>query len=295
MKKSVYRIFHVLAMVSVGVAAVAQSAPMGGGAPAQVEGAKKDEGVVLRRAFTAGDKMNYTVNSVMDGKLDLSQFGQGVQDMSMKSSMDLLVIIDSFDKEKKLAQFTGKVTKNTLEMEPAPPGMTAPAEFTVKGAVNDRNEVTDPKIEGIDGMSKMMVMGTVQSVFRSLVLPEGPVKVGDTWAQPKSVKYEGGTAENDLKATFVGTDTFNGKSVYKITVKGTTKSVGEAKGEEGGMGNIKSTTDNTVDSVVLLEIETGKILQVTTSGDVTVATEIVDMGVTVPVKGHYTSKVTLKA
>ena len=154
--------------------------------------------------------MNYTVNSVMDGKLDLSQFGQGVQDMSMKSSMDLLVIIDSFDKEKKLAQFTGKVTKNTLEMEPAPPGMTAPAEFTVKGAVNDRNEVTDPKIEGIDGMSKMMVMGTVQSVFRSLVLPEGPVKVGDTWAQPKSVKYEGGTAENDLKATCVGTDTLNG-------------------------------------------------------------------------------------
>jgi hypothetical protein len=292
MSKTIFRILPLLALMSVSGAVFAQ---MSGSAPAQDAATKKDEAVTLRRAFTAGEKTTYVVNSVMDGKLDLSQFGQGMTDMTMKSSMNLQVIIDSFDKDKKSAKFTGKATENTLEMEPAPPGMTAPKEFTVKGEVNERNEVTDPKIEGIDGMSKMMVMGTVQTIFRSLVFPEGPVKVGDTWAQPKSVKFEGGTTDSDLKATFNGIDKLNDKSVYKITIKGTTKSVGEAKGEEGGMGNIKSTTESTVDSVVLLDIETGKILQVTTSGDVNVATEIVDMGVTVPVKGHYTSKIVLKA
>lgn len=44
-------------------------------APTQDAATKKDEAVTLRRAFTAGEKTTYVVNSVMDGKLDLSQFG----------------------------------------------------------------------------------------------------------------------------------------------------------------------------------------------------------------------------
>lgn len=272
--KAFLKAFPLLAVVAMGSVALAEDT------------------YTIRRTLTEGEKTKYTIQSVMDGKLDLSAFGQGSMDLSVKSGMTLLMVIEKVKDGK--ATFSGKVTDHTLEMEPAPPGDSVPKEFSVKGSLTDRNDVSDIKFEGLTGMSKMMTEGSMQGILRSLVLPEKAVKIGESWEQPKTVKLPSGSIDSDVKATLVAVEKKDDKEFYKISLKGKAKTVGEVGAEEGGgmgMGKMKSTSDSTIDAIVMLDKATGKLISMTNSGDISVATEMVDMGMTIPMSGKMTMKV----
>ena len=119
-----------------------------------------------------------------------------------------------------------------------------------------RGEVRDMKLpQGmLESMNKVGGGGQAGNLFSPdwmkqmieiAVLPEGPVKPGDTWARKTTVKNPV-LGEQIVESTFCyeGTETRNGKTLDKITFTTAFKAAGDKK--EGIIGIKEQATSGTV-------------------------------------------------
>lgn len=96
---------------------------------------------------------------------------------------------------------------------PIPAPNEAPREIVVKGRMDSRYRVFEPKVEGLNPAMAMMSQN-LSGMNLGIELPEGPVKVGDTWdvTIPKNPFL--GEKVQTLKASFAGQKSVDGRSVY---------------------------------------------------------------------------------
>ena len=251
------------------------------------------EEYLLRRIFTEGETMKYKVSTVSDMTADM--IGQQSQ-LQFQNGLMLAITVGKVNKETGTAEVSGKITEHFFKMEPDMSGgqMSVPKEFSFTGKLSNRYEPSDVKYEGLDAMAKAMAGSTINSVLESMVFPEGKIKVGDSWEQPKSRKADTTTTDQAVKATLVAIEKMGDRDAFKITLKGKVKSVTTPPAGGGGdnpMGNMKTTSETEVDSVIYIDKETGKMLKATANGPINITTELTDMGMTIPMKGTYTSTI----
>lgn len=254
-----------------------------------------DDAVVMKRTLTESEKSEYNLDSVFDASLDLSAVGQSTMDFSVKSGMKIVFTTGKVDKEKKLADVKGKVTDFKMDMQPDMGGMggDTPTSFEFLGKMNETGGMSDVKVDGLNGMTKQMMGGTLLMLTNGFVFSATAVKPGDTWKLPKVGKTEFGDVTSDLTAKFVGAEKVGTIDAYKITVKGTMKNVFHMAAGEGPMGEMTTTSDTKVESTIFVDKATGKTLKYNSQG--TVVSNVDAGGMTIPMKGSFTSVMLLSS
>ncbi len=250
--------------------------------------AHAEDSYKIRRTLTEGAVEKYSYKNVFDANIDLSSFGAPNMSMTMTQSMIATITYGKADATKKTTPFDIKVTEHKLDMEPAMPGgPEIPTEFSLSGALNELNSVSDMKADGMNETVKMMSAGALDSLSSIFEFPEAEIKVGETWKSVKSKKSLGGDTDEDITHKLVAAEKLDGVDVLKIESKGKV-TVRNESAEGMGMGPMKSTTEVTVDSITYLNKATGQIVK--TEAKSVPMNILTDMGgMTIPMKGTYTT------
>lgn len=268
--------------------------------------AYSQETVTLRRLFTEGQEDVYKVATLIDQEIDTSSFGQQSQNMKIDSSMTMTYKLGKFDKEKNQSELEIKVSdmdfKMDLPMGGAEQGMGEfPKTYTIKGKLNQFNQLSDVKIEGLPAMAMMFTGSSMAQSLNVVSFPEQALKIGESWdlKWPKDPLF-GGT-EPKLKATLKGSKEYEGVPVHEIAIKGVVelridpaemaKAAGAGEADMGMMGGMKMLISGTMDmdTVVLVDRSNGRLVMVDSKGDSNLTLELSDMGITLPIRGKTSS------
>jgi hypothetical protein len=144
--------------------------------------AMAQDAVSLRRKFEPAAKDIYKVTMTAKTTMDIPQLGE--QQMSTTGSMEYTFLTDSVNEGK--ADLSISMTDIQFEMDgPMAQLMqgtpTMPSEIKFKGKMDERNRMSEFKVDGkLDPMAMMLAnMNNVTTFFTEF--PEGPVKLGDSW------------------------------------------------------------------------------------------------------------------
>lgn len=265
------------------------------------------QGVVLRRAHTSGAKDVYVLESTMDQIVSLDSVGMGEQQMTMKSTSTLSLITGKVDQntgaaDVEMVTSDFKVDLGDLGGLAGDPAANLPKEIRIAGVFDPRNRFTaSPAKPGPDAMMMNLVSsaGTSTQFFE---LPEGPVKIGDSWEVVVPKNPATGGQEAKLKATLVAERAEQGTDVWVVALEGTIpvdldmtemlKANPEMAG--GGMPAMKVVGSLDVKAEALLEKAGCRTVSVTSEIKSKATTEMVDMGMTMDMKGTTKSKMVLK-
>ena len=247
--------------------------------------------VTLRLSLDKPFTQNYLVETKMVQQIDLSAAGQGEQEMVMNTSMLYKYDVAKAAEDGK-ADMKTTVSDIKVEMEggQGAPGMDMPKEIVMKGKVDNLGKMYEMKVEGQVNPQIEAMMGSATNGTNTLVFPDKPVNVGDTWKfKMPATKY---TKESELTATFVETKNENGV-VHKIKVTGPVISDTKMGGEETGgqQMTIKGTTN--MEMTYEVDGATGwtKALNGKMTSDSTI--DIESVGITLKMKGAGTVKMTV--
>lgn len=262
------------------------------------------DGVKLRLQHAEKATSAYKVTIVGNQSVDVPTMGP--MDINFKGSYDWSLTTKSVDKEKNTAEMETKVTNFKFEMEgpmAMPDNQNMPTEIVGTAKIDDRYRLvelqgnrTDPRM--------LMAMGASAGLSPFIELPEGPVKPGDTWNIKVSKNPFLGNTETDLKGTFKGESTVDGKSGYAVEMIGTLpvdvdlgklleEMAKQGNDPTGGMaGSIRMTMKGTMDVKMsaVLDKATGKVLSSTSVMGSNMTMNLVDMNMSMPAKGTVTIK-----
>ncbi|MBS1706673.1 MAG: hypothetical protein JST40_12435 [Armatimonadetes bacterium] len=253
------------------------------------------ESYTLKRVLTKGEKTAYRSDTVVDVQMDASAMGGGTMPITFKAGMNLILTVGDVDSTKGTAALTGKITENEFTMEPdmSQGMMSVPKEFSFTAKLDEQSALSDFKVEGLDAQAKQMMANSLNSLGSMLSFPKTAVKLGDSWKMPATTKMEGGQMTSDITVKLEGLDKEGEIEVYKLGIKGTSKTVAEGSGEAAGGGAMTMTTENDIDGMALVERTTGKLIKYQSSGKLKMTVEMKDMGMTIPMDGSFTSKMVL--
>ncbi len=253
--------------------------------------AQAQETYEIRKALVEGEKAQYKSETIVDMTMDASAMGGGSMAFTFKSGMTLNFVFGKVDKEKGAADFTCKVTDNFFNMEPdmSQGMMEVPKEFSFGGKMDSLFAMSDIKVEGLDGMGKQMMSATLSSLSSMVVFPKNKVKVGDTWKMPETMSTEFAEMTNDVTMKLEAVEKHMGADAFKVSIRGKVKSTSSSSSE--GM-NMKMVNDSDTDGTMFIDKATGRILSYTASGKTNMTMEMTDMGMTIPMTGSYTTKLT---
>ncbi len=255
----------------------------------------RQETYTLRRTYTEGAKDIYKIASSTDSVVDASAFGGGNQNMKTTSSMTLAFNYVKVDKEKANADVTIDVSDVEFDMDSEmgkPPGMgDAPKTFKVTGKMNAFGAFSDIKIEGLDPQIMQFMSSAVSAFSNSVIFPEKAVAIGDTWEikAPKNKVF--GDTESKLTAKLLSLKDADGVKCYEIKVTGPVEmkmdpsEMAKDSGKEPTGMRMVITGHFDVDSVVLIEKDSGRLHQVDTQAKSDMKVELADMGASIPIKG----------
>lgn len=262
------------------------------------------EGVLLRLKLENGSTVTHT-STFKSKQVISSEMMGGEQEILVDGSMKMKQTISGVSEDGKMASLTIDVSDLKMEMGGAMAAMAGsqdmPKGYTIKAKIDDRNRMTDVKVEGIEGQMRMMMAQQTESMaaFSSVIFPEAPVKVGDTFEMelPPSMMYGKG---EKLSAKFVGEKEMDGMQVREFAITGKVKmnmDVGKMMEEAGGdnpMSGMKMIMTGTMDvsSTAMVDMN-GRLvrmqMKMTSDGKM----EMPDMGMTMGVKGEVTSLTTI--
>lgn len=257
------------------------------------------DAITLRKELKAGGKDTYKIESNVRSITDIPQMGE--QEMIVKSTM-LYTLTTAAPADGK-ADLGAQMSDIKLEMEGPlaqmmQGGPEVPKELKFKGKIDDRNRITDLKVDGKADMITMMMAGSNNFMNFFIEFPEKAVKVGDTWPVviPKNPMI--GNEESTLTARLTGER--DGKWVLKMS--GDLKINGDLsdfmKGQDPtGTGmemKLKMTGGIKMSSEALVDKITGQTLEMTTEMDSDTVTDIENLGIKTSQKSKGKVKMTLQ-
>lgn len=252
------------------------------------------DGVKLRRAFTAGSEDTYAFTFDLNMNMETPA---GDQPIKIKGSNTYVV---KYKEVKDSACTVDLVTKDIKIEADGPMGSpddsTMPKEMTISGKLDDRNRLSDIKsAAAMPPMMQMMLSSLSSSTTGYFIeFPEGPIKVGDSWdlVAPKmaeklpDVKLKAKLNADKDKAWEV---LVTGKAPFKMN----SADLAKTGADTGGMEvNVDGTMDTTY--TVLVDKATGKTISVDGKVLSDLKLEIASMSMTIPSKGTTTFSAKLK-
>ncbi len=262
------------------------------------------DGVLLRRELKSGSTDKYTMT--LATKQTISS-PAGDQELSVDGALKMAFNTSNVSEKKDSADLAIVVSDMELKfggVAEMAQGMMGemPKTYTVKGRVDNRNQFTNAKVEGLS-MQQQMMAGGVQSManLSGVVFPEKPVKIGDSWDVQMPKNEVMGTDAATLKATLVGEKTIDGIAAWEITFGGKlpvnmdlSKMTGAGDPTGGSIPEMKMVMKgtNTIKATLYVEKTTGRTLSMDGSMDSDQTVDLTDMGMTVTTKG--TTKTALK-
>ncbi|RIJ99989.1 MAG: hypothetical protein DCC46_06680 [Armatimonadetes bacterium] len=257
------------------------------------------QGQLLRLKLAEDSKDVYDVKMTGDTTIDVP--GMGSQSVNFTGSMKYTIKVGKKDAES--GKFAIEFITSDMQFESdmgdmgAMPGMDR--EMIVTGKIDDRYRISDVKNQSSNAMFAMAT-GSMSSFNMGIELPEGPVKVGDSWevtVPPNPAMPSNKPAK--LNATLLGEQVRDGLAVWEIAIKGeidididTSKMEGAADAMQGM--NAKVTGKVALTGKTYLAKETGKLVSSELSAKSTQVTELVDMGMTMNMEGTMKQEMKLK-
>ena len=185
--------------------------------------------VTMRRTFAEGETEKYISEMKMTqtSPIQTATPGAGMSDITVTSDSDQKV--EKVAADHKSADVTIKQSNFKFESKPDISAMMSsmvPKESTSKATIDDRNmmkltmDANAMKSNPMAGFGAMFMQGlTDKPIPNGIALPEAPVKPGDTWNTPYTMLEMIG-ATGDIKNTYVGESSLDGKDVYQIKFEG---------------------------------------------------------------------------
>lgn len=180
---------------------------------------KQDE-YVLRYDLKANSNEKYKIVMAMQMKVEAPD---ETRDVTMDATNDFELVTGEIDQEGR-ASAEMITTNMKVEVKGAPEGEgppEPPKEIRFKGKLDNRYRTFDMKpVEGITPDQMMMNPTDLTESAIFVELPEGPIKVGDSWKfnLPKNPML--GDKDHALTATLKGLTTYEGVPVYELDVVG---------------------------------------------------------------------------
>lgn len=266
--------------------------------------APAQDSVLLRREFKSGEETKYAMTVVTKQTIDA---GSGDQEATVDGSMNVSYKITGVNEAKDKADIKATFSDISLKFG----GMAAMAEgmmgempktFSVTAKMDKLGNVSESKVEGLS-QQQMMLAGSSQSMagISGVVFPEKPLKVGESWNMPISKNEMMGIDASTIKATLSGEKTIDGISTWEIEIAGklplkmdTSKMPQGADPTGGSVPATNMTMKGTyvIKSKAWVEKTSGKLIAMEGTADTDQTMDLVDMGMTVGVKG--TIKTSLK-
>lgn len=258
--------------------------------------------ILLRRTFQPNAKDSYAVEMNSKNTLDMGGMGMGEQEMEIKGTMDVTLSTGKVEGTK--AEVEIKTTNMKFEYG----GMAAmaagsmgdiPKEVVVKGKMDERNRVSETKIEGVDPRMQMMMNSNMSTMGQFIEFPEKPVKVGDSWEVVLPKNELAGLEETKLKATLMEERadgyalSMTGVIPMKLDLAELAKK--NPKAVEGmPMTDVLVTGTMDLKMEGLVEKGTGRTIRLTTRLRQKTTTNVRQMGITSDSSGETVVKMTLK-
>ncbi len=255
------------------------------------------DGILLRRELKNDATDQYTMS--LSTKQVISS-PAGDQDVTVDGTMKMAFKTTNVSEKHDSADLTITVSDMDLKlggMAQMAEGMmgTLPKSYTVKGKVDNRNQVTNVKLDGLSMQQQMMAAG-VQSManLSGVAFPENPVKVGDTWDVPVPKNEAMGTEASVLKATLVGEKKQDGIDTWEISLVGKlpvnmdlSKLTGGNDPTGGSIPDMKVLMKgtNTIKATLLVEKSSGRTISMDGNLDSDQNIDLPDMGMTMTSKG----------
>jgi hypothetical protein len=217
-------------------------------------------------------------------------------EIEIKGQMDFEMATRDLD-EKGLADVELKATNVKMEGPEMPMTGEMPKEIIFKGKLDSRNRMTGLQAAGLPAEAELtMRMSGASSSITFVELPEGPVKIGDTWEieMPKNPMF--GDQVPKLTAKLLALKEFDSEPAYEIGLTGKVTydiNLGEALKAAGGenpMGDLEIRMKGTTgfEGLAYLARAGGKTLELSMTMDAKQTMSV--MGMEGPVDGVTTTK-----
>jgi len=266
--------------------------------------ATAQEGILLRRELKDGAEDQYSVT--FTSKQSVASSAMGDQDFEVAGSMKIMQKMSEVSEKKDLATVVLNVSDLDLKLSGAAAMAESmmgqfPKSYSVKGKLDSLNSYKDLKVEGLNAQQQLMV-GSLQSITSMIGFrfPETAIKAGDTWDVnvPKNPKL--GTEAAVLKAKLVGDKKVGDHDVWEVTLQGkipVNLDVGKMMESSDSTGmppmNMVMKGTNTMNTVYFIQKSTGKLVSMETTLNSDQSMDMVDMNMTVDVKGTTTATMKL--
>lgn len=250
---------------------------------------------LLRRTLVEGQTDTYELAMTNQQTVDASAFGGPPQEVNFDMGMKITYTTGKVDKEKNTAAVTIKVHDIETKMDGPMAQMSGmagmPKEYSVTGTMNDRNQITDIKMEGLPAAVQAMSSQQISQMTNSISFPEGPVRVGSTWKleMPKGLPDTGMTP--NLTAKVLGEKEWEGLKAVEVEIEGPIDmKMDPSAGNPDATGGMRMMITGTVESktTMLIEKATGRMLFSESTGTSNMKIELTDMGATLPMTGKTT-------
>lgn len=249
--------------------------------------------ITLKLSLDKPFTQNYLVESKMVQQIDLSAAGQGEQEMVMNTSMLYKYDVEKAGEDGKAGMKT-TVSDIKVDMEGMPAGQASemPKEIVMKGKIDSLGKMYEMKMEGQVNPQVEAMMGSATNGANSLIFPDKPVKVGDTWKYKiPGTKY---TKEAELTATLVETKT-DGGVIHKIKVTGAVPTETKIGADDANSAGQSMTIKGVSNMVMNYDVDGATGWTKSMSGNIQTEStiEIESVGMSIKMKGAGTVKMTV--
>lgn len=241
--------------------------------------------VLLRRDISKemSQDLTFTTNSKME--MDLSEVGQGMQDITFNTSAKTKV--SQVPGEDGKAKVTIAYSDVSVRMggAMAEQGMgdapDVPRSFTATATIDDRNRLSGVQTQGLTRQAASMLGSASSYQYWFIEFPENEVKPGESWNVTLPANREMGMEQGTMTVTFVGTKQQGDEEVNEFRVEGSVPmkmDISEMAGSQGMDITILMSGTMKFGGTTIMDSTNTKIISSTTStsGDVNISAP--DMG-----------------
>jgi hypothetical protein len=256
------------------------------------------DGTLLRRALKVGEEDSYTLTSKTVTTVELPG-GMGEQEIQFNQKSSYKVKTVKLTEKGADVETTSQVEEFDAE---GMPGMADMEQLkrpvTLKGTLDAQNRLRVVTEAAANPMSMMMGSQTSGAGTAFVELPDGPVKVGDTWQveMPKSPLMEA----QKVTSRLAGEKVHNGRPVWIVIIEGKLDLKMGPMELPGDGGNpmagqrISIQGEMLLNSEGLVDKETGKTVRMESKSAMKMSTSLVDMGLDINSSSSTTNVLEIK-
>jgi hypothetical protein len=256
------------------------------------------DGTLLRRALKVGEEDSYTLTSKTVTTVELPG-GMGEQEIQFNQKSSYKVKAVKLTEKGADVETTSQVEEFDAE---GMPGMADMEQLkrpvTLKGTLDAQNRLRVVTEAAANPMSMMMGSQTSGAGTAFVELPDGPVKVGDTWQveMPKSPLMEA----QKVTSRLAGEKVHNGRPVWIVIIEGKLDLKMGPMELPGDGGNpmagqrISIQGEMLLNSEGLVDKETGKTVRMESKSAMKMSTSLVDMGLDINSSSSTTNVLEIK-